>query len=115
VNIETEQITSGTLAKALEEGDALVTDIIERASYHLGVFTAAMINSLDPACVVYGGGLIEACGPAMLPIIRETTYRYLIRPVEPEHLPIIEAALGDNAVLVGAAMLASASLQGVRR
>jgi len=102
------QITSGTLASALEARDPLVTDVIERAAYHLGVFTAGMINTLDPECIVYGGGLIEACGAVMLPIIRETTFRYLIRPIEPDRLPILEAALGDNAVLLGAAMLASA-------
>ncbi len=101
------QITSGTLATALAERDPLVTDVIERAAYHLGVFTGSLINGLDPECVVYGGGLIEACGSVMLPIIRETTYRYLIRPIEPERLPILEAALGDNAVLLGAAMLAA--------
>jgi len=105
-----ESITSGTLATALEAHDELVVDVVERASYHLGIFTAAMVNALDPECVVYGGGLIEACGPAMLPIIRETTYRYLLRPVDPERLPIIEAALGDHAVLLGAAMLANRSL-----
>jgi glucokinase len=110
IDLGSGQITSGTLAKALTERDPLVTDVIQRAAYHLGVFTAALVNALDPECVVYGGGLIEACGDAMLPVIRDTTYRYLIRPVEPENLPILEAALGDNAVLLGAAMLASASL-----
>ncbi|MBN1201853.1 MAG: ROK family protein [Anaerolineae bacterium] len=110
VNLDKDRITSGTLAEALAKGDPLVTDVIERAAYHLGVFTAGMVNTLDTECVVYGGGLIEACADVMLPIIREATYRYLIRPVEPEHLPIIEAALGDDAVLLGAAMLASASL-----
>lgn len=104
------QITSGTLATALEARDPLVTDVIERASYHLGVFTAGLINALDPECIVYGGGLIEACGAAMLPTIRDTTYRYLIRPIEPEKLPILPAALGDHAVLLGAAMLAGESV-----
>jgi glucokinase len=113
IDPETGQITSGVLAKALEERDPLVMDVIERAAYHLGIFTAGLVNTLDPACIVYGGGLIEACGKTMLPVIRTTTYRYLIRPVAPEKLPIIEAALGDNAVLLGAAMLASASVHEV--
>ena len=90
-----------------------MTDVIKRAAHHLGIFTAGMINVLDPECVVYGGGLIEACGDVMLPIIRETTYRYLIRPLEPEKLPILEAALGDNAVLLGAAMLAREAVPSV--
>ena len=107
------QISSSQLASALQAHDALVTDVIKRAAHHLGIFTAGMINVLDPECVVYGGGLIEACGDVMLPIIRETTYRYLIRPLEPEKLPILEAALGDNAVLLGAAMLAREAVPSV--
>ncbi len=105
-----DQITSGTLAKALEMNDGVVMDVIQRAAYHLGVFTGSLVNALDPECIVYGGGLIEACGAVMLPIIRETTYRYLLRPVDPEDLPILQAALGDNAVLIGAAMLAANSI-----
>ena len=105
-----DQITSGTLAKALEMNDGVVMDVIQRAAYHLGVFTGSLVNALDPECIVYGGGLIEACGAIMLPIIRETTYRYLLRPVDPEDLPILQAALGDNAVLIGAAMLAANSI-----
>ncbi len=103
-------ITSGMLAAALDQRDAVVLDVMSRASHHLGIFTAAVVNALDPACVVYGGGLIEACGVYMLPIIRDATYRYLIRPVDPQNLPILEAALGDNAVIIGAAMLAQAVL-----
>jgi glucokinase len=103
-------ITSGTIANALEQRDPVVTDVMARASYHLGIFTATIVNAIDPACIVYGGGLIEACGGFMLPIIRDTTYRYLIRPVEPQKLPILAAALGDNAVVIGGAMLAQAAL-----
>ncbi|MCD4684382.1 MAG: ROK family protein [Anaerolineae bacterium] len=105
------RITSGTIARALEANDPVVVDVMERASYHLGVFTAALVNALDPECIVYGGGLVEACADFMLPIIREATYRYLIRPVYPDDLPILEAALGDNANIIGSAMLAQASLR----
>jgi glucokinase len=103
-------ITSGALAEALEQSDPVVTDVMARAAYHLGVFTGTLVNALDPACIVYGGGLIEACGGFMLPIIRENTYRHLIRPVDPQKLPILEAALGDNAVAIGGAMLARDAL-----
>lgn len=104
-------ITSGALAELLKEGDELATEVVGRAARHLGIFTASLVNAIDPECIVYGGGLIEACGSFMMPIIRETAYHYLIRPVEPDNLPILEAILGDNVVLVGAAMLANASLK----
>ena len=110
IDPESGHLTSGDLAHLLEIGDSLVTDVVERAARHLGIFTGGLVNALDPACVVYGGGLIEACGGVMMPIIRDFAYRYLIRPVEPEHLPILESTLGDDAVLVGAAMLANATL-----
>lgn len=105
------RVTSGALAELLKEKDALVTEVVSRAARHLGIFTASLVNAIDPECVVFGGGLIEACGIFMMPIIRQATYHYLIRPVEPENLPILEAILGDNSVLVGAAMLANASLK----
>lgn len=105
------RVTSGALAELLKEKDALVTEVVSRAARHLGIFTASLVNAIDPECVVFGGGLIEACGSFMMPIIRQATYHYLIRPVEPENLPILEAILGDYSVLVGAAMLANASLK----
>jgi glucokinase len=104
-------IRSGILARALDEGDPVVTMIMGRAAYHLGIFTGSVVNAIDPDCVIYGGGLIEACGDFLMPIIREHTYRYLLRPVEPEHLPILVANLGDNATVIGAAMLARAAIQ----
>lgn len=110
---EDNQITSGMIADALAHNDALVCDVMQRAAYYLGVFTASLVNTLDPACVIYGGGLIEACGPFMLPIIERNTYRHLIRPVDPEKLPILRAGLGDFAVLIGSALLASRSARGV--
>ena len=42
------QITSGTLADALRAQDPVVTDVIERAAYHLGIFTGTLVNALDP-------------------------------------------------------------------
>lgn len=110
IDIDKGKITSGVLAEALAMRDPLVTDVIERAAYHLGVFTGSLVNALDPECIVYGGGLIEACADVMLPIIRDSMLRHLIRPVEPGNLPVLEAALGDNAVVLGAAMLASRTL-----
>jgi glucokinase len=104
-------IRSGILAQALDEGDPVVTTVVGRAAYHLGIFTGSVVNAIDPDCVIYGGGLIEACADFLMPIIREHTYRYLLRPVEPEHLPILVAKLGDNATVIGAAMLARAAIQ----
>ena len=83
IDVEHDRITSGILAAALDQSDPVISDVIARAAYHLGIFTASLVNALDPECVVYGGGLIEACGDYVLPIIRESTYRYLIRPVDP--------------------------------
>jgi glucokinase len=111
VDLDRDQITSGVLARAVELGDPLVTQVLNRAAYHLGIFTGSMINALDPECVVYGGGLVEALGDFMMPTIRATAYRQLIRPIAPENLPILEAALGDHATIIGAAMLAAVDLR----
>lgn len=104
-------IRSGVLAEALAAHDSVVTDVLTRAAYHLGILTGSVVNAIDPGCVIFGGGLIEACGDFMMPIIRINTYRHLLRPVDPADLPILTAALGDNAAVVGSAMLARAALQ----
>lgn len=106
IDLEAGEITSGMLREMIDAGDGVVIDVVGRAARHLGLFTGSLVNAIDPDCIVYGGGLIEACGDFMLPIIREYTHYTLLRPVPAESLPILVAALGDNAVLVGAAMLA---------
>ncbi len=112
LDLESGEITSGVLADMITAGDPVVVEVVSRAARHLGLFTGSLVNAIDPDCIVFGGGLIEACGEFMLPIIREYAHHALLRPVPDESLPILTAALGDSAVLIGAAMLAREGVAG---
>ncbi len=98
-------IRSGALRQALEAGDELVTRIVRRASVVIGNACLTIRHLIDPEVIVLGGGVIEACGNFMLPIIREI--------VEADKLPgarpgghIRLSRLGDDAVVLGAVALA---------
>lgn len=104
-------ITSGVLARALEAGDRLVTETLARAAYHLGVLAANVVNLLDVERVVFGGGLIEACGAWLMPAIRESAYQHFIYKRNMDRVHIVAAELGDFAAVLGAALLAGDRLK----
>jgi glucokinase len=95
-----ERIRSGALKEALKKGDPLVTDVMRRSSYLLGLATASVLHVVDPEVIVFGGGVIEACGKWMLPWI-EKTARKVAMPGTGRPLKIVESQLGDDAILMG--------------
>lgn len=66
-----ERIRSGALKEALKRGDPLVTDVMRRASYLLGLAAASVLHVVDPQVIVFGGGVVEACGKWMMPLIEK--------------------------------------------
>ena len=60
---------------------------------------------MAPDIIVFGGGLIEAMGDFMLPIIKEQSEARVL-PSLKNVFQIVEAQLGDNASVMGAAALA---------
>jgi glucokinase len=99
-------LTSGVLAGALQQGDPLVTEVLGRAQWYLGLLAAAIVNLLDPEMVVFGGGLVEALGDDFLVPVRVTARQYFIQQAGADRVQIVPAKLGDHAVVLGAAMLA---------
>jgi len=103
------QIRSGMLRRALEAGDAVVTDALGRASEIIGHACLTVRHLIDPEVIVLGGGVVEACSDFMLPIIQ--------RVVEADRLPgareggrVLLSALGDDAVVLGAVALARSAV-----
>ncbi|NOZ49371.1 MAG: ROK family protein [Chloroflexi bacterium] len=105
-----DRITSGVIRRALEAGDKPTRKAIARAQHDLGVFIASLVNILDPQCVVLGGGLVESLGEPFLQPIRKTAYDYFFYKRDVEKVQIVPAALGDDAVVVGATVLAQKGL-----
>jgi glucokinase len=98
-------IKSGALRRALEAEDELVSDVMRRASEVLGHACLTVRHLIDPEVIVLGGGVVEACGDFILPIVE--------RIVQADRLPgareggrVLRSALGDDAVVLGAVALA---------
>jgi glucokinase len=100
------RLTSGVLAKALRQGDPLVTEIMNRAQWYLGLLTASIVNLIDPEMVVFGGGVVEALGDKFLEPIRVTARQHFIQKSGAYQVRIVGATLGDHAGVLGAAVLA---------
>ena len=99
------RITSGVLVQAYEAGDKVVTEVLDRAGYYLGVFVGSAVNFFDPEVVVLGGGVIEALGKPYVESIREVAQQYYIAKQDADKVQVIAAELGDYAGVLGAAML----------
>jgi glucokinase len=100
------RLTSGSLAKAVRKGDPLVTEVMSRAQWYLGLHTASIVNMIDPEMIVFGGGVAEAMGDRFLEPIRETARQYYIQQTDADKVRIVLATLGDYAGVLGAAVLA---------
>lgn len=99
-----ERIRSGALNEALRRKDPLVSEVMRRSSYLLGLATASVLHIVDPEVIIFGGGVIEACGDFMLPLIEKTAHKVAVAG-NGKPLRIVRSELGDDAILMGAVAL----------
>jgi glucokinase len=101
------RLTSGIWARALDEGDAMAHDLIDRAVGALGTGIASAINLLDIGTVIIEGGLGIRLGQPYADRIAEAMNPHLFLP---ERAPEVKvAALGDLGGAIGAALLVGAA------
>ncbi len=100
-------LTGKHITDAARHGDAVALAAFNTTAQWLGAGIASLSVVLDPACVVIGGGVIDA-GEILLAPTRAAVERYM--PFAGKHPSprIIAAELGNEAGLVGAADLARA-------
>ncbi len=100
-------LTGKHITDAARQGDAVALAAFNTTAQWLGAGIASLSVVLDPACVVIGGGVIDA-GEILLAPTRVAVERYM--PFAGKHPSprIIAAELGNEAGLVGAADLARA-------
>lgn len=96
------RMKSSVFLKAWEAGDPLTVELLAEAVEALSVAIASSAVLLDLDLVVVGGGLAEKFGPHLLDPLRAAVDERIYRS---QKLDIVEAALGDNAGVVGAAGL----------
>ncbi|MBQ3261877.1 MAG: ROK family protein [Oscillospiraceae bacterium] len=88
------------LRRAVEAGDAVALEAVDRACHWLAVATGSMINMLNPDLILYGGGVIEAMGETFLKKILAEVDRYCMPQIR-KTTEIKTAALGDDSILYG--------------
>lgn len=100
-------LTGKHITDAARQGDAVALAAFNTTAQWLGAGIASLSVVLDPACVVIGGGVIDA-GEILLAPTRAALERNM--PFAGKHPSprIIAAELGNEAGLVGAADLARA-------
>ena len=97
------RLQSGIWSRALDRGDKLAEELIDRALTALGVGVASAVNLLDVETVVIGGGLGTRLGEPYVEKIRERMLPHLFVSDRPPAVRL--AALGDLGGAIGAALL----------
>lgn len=100
-----EEITAEAVARAAREYDETARNVLKKAGTSLGIGMSNLVNLFDPDVIVLAGSVIGAGEPYLGPA-RDTLNRMMAdqkrRPVR-----LVQAALGKDAGLVGAAALAA--------
>lgn len=99
-----ERISAREVSAAARDGDALAREVLDRAGFYIGIALTTLMVLLNPSLFIIGGSVARA-GPLLFEPIRRT-----VRTRAPEPywrgVPILPAALGDDAGLMGALALA---------
>ena len=100
---DTRKLEGRTTFQAVRQGDATARKALDRYLEGLSMGLINMVNVLFPEIVCLGGGISNADDDLLLNPLRELVHR---GSFDKDHLPRIErASLGNDAGVVGAAML----------
>lgn len=102
-SVRGEDVTAGARA-----GDAGSLAVLGDLAQWIALGLANLVNILDPAVVVIGGGLVEAAD-LLLPEVRPRFASLVMAGDQRPSSPIVAAALGERAGAIGAAVLAAAT------
>lgn len=99
------RLKSGDLAEAVASKDLVALKEVQRAAHYLGLGVGSLINALGPEILIIGGGVAGALGQPYLELVRTAARSQAL--TDPDGLVRIElASLGDDAGMLGAALLA---------
>ena len=103
-----DKLTGPMVSAAAADGDLVARRAFTHVGEWLGVGLANLVAAFDPALVVVGGGLSEV-GDRLLDPARDVLAGSLVGAGHRDVPPVVRAALGPEAGLVGAAALARAA------
>src|SRR5207248_8908406 len=100
-------LTSRDLAVAISQSDAVAVRAARRSARYAGLAIGGVVNLLDPAVVVIGGGIAQALGQRYVDWATEMARRQILASAARD-IPIVASELADDAGLLGAALTAFA-------
>jgi glucokinase len=103
--ISADKLTPAAIRDAAAAGDAYAAELLYEAGFYLGIGLANVVTFFGPDRVVLGGGL-TALGDWLLVPARESL-RSHCHTIDLDEVQIVQAALGLDAGMVGAALWAS--------
>ena len=97
-------VTGKTVTEAAASGDRAAIEVMELTGTRLGVGLSSLANIFNPDVIVIGGGVIESAGDVLLEPAREELRRRALPPMN--KTPVVEAQMGNDAGMIGAAEMA---------
>jgi glucokinase len=98
-----DRLTSGVWERALDQGDKVTEQLLDRAVEGLGTGIASAVNLLDPEAVILGGGMGLRFGEPYGEQLRKEMAKHLFVDDRPPAFHIAE--LGDLGGAIGASLL----------
>jgi glucokinase len=98
-------LTSRDLATAIQQDDRVAVRAARRSARFTGLAIGSVMNLLDLDTVLIGGGIAEALGERYVEWAAGIARRQILA-ASARSVPIVHAALGDDAGLLGAALTA---------
>lgn len=96
-------LTPKQIDDAAKAGDSAALHVWEETGYYLGIGIGNSVNIFNPEKIVIGGGIRQATG--LIDAARRSMERHSISSIR-ANVSIVEAELGDDAGVMGAAELA---------
>ena len=103
-------LTAARIAAAARDGDPAACQALAEAGRRLGQVIGAIVNLLNPAGVVIGGGLAASLDLLLPSIEKELQARAFA--LAARRCRVVPGLLGDDAGIVGAALMAANQLGG---
>lgn len=98
------KVEGKTIFEAYDMGDAVAKAVVDKYLYYVAVGLANVINALQPEAVCIGGG-ISGQGEKILAPIRDIVKAERYSVYAEKQAAIVPAALGNDAGIIGAALL----------
>jgi glucokinase len=98
------KLTAREVSEAAALGDALAIQSLERAGTYIGQALAVFLHMFNPSIVIFGGG-VSFSGKFLLDPVKQALEKHVMDQSYLKNLVIANAALGDDAGLMGALAL----------